>query len=70
MNHVNITIDVGDADVIDLKIKSGAVIGTLHIEKKGLAFSPPNTKKEPEHTLKWNQLPQLIALSNGFARIK
>ena len=69
MNHVKLAIDVGDVDVIDLKITSGSMIGTLHIEKKGVSFSPPNHKKTPEHVVDWGQLSQLIALSNGFAKV-
>jgi len=69
MKHIQIAINVGEADIIDLKIKSGSMIGTLHIEKKGVSFSPPNSKKEPKHTVDWDKLPQLIALSNGFAKL-
>lgn len=69
MRHVQLAIDVGEVDVIDLKITSGSMIGTLHIEKKGLSFSRPSAKKAPENTVGWDKLPQLIALSNGFAKL-
>lgn len=67
-NHVKISIDVGEADIIDLKITSGTMIGTLHIEKKGVSFSPLHSKKAPEHVVDWGRLPRLISLDNGFAR--
>ncbi len=70
MNHIKLSINLGDADVIDLKITSGAMIGTLHLEKKGVSFSPPNHKKAPEHQVDWRDLVPLIALSNGFAKVK
>jgi len=68
MRHVKLEIDVGETEIIDLKIKSGSLVGTLHIEKNGLSFSKPNAKKEPEHVIDWARLPQLITLSNGFAK--
>jgi len=67
-NHIKLAIDVGDVDVIDLKITSGGMVGTLHIEKKGVSFSPPNHKKTPEHVVDWSRLPRLISLDNGFAK--
>ena len=70
MRHIKLEIDVGEADVVDLKIKSGGLIGTLHLEKSGLAFSPPKAKKDPEHRISWSRLPQLVALSNGFAKLQ
>ena len=70
MRHVQLTIDVDEADVIDLKITSGKMVGTLHIEKKGVSFSPPSAKKAPKHIVDWERLPQLIALSNGFAKLQ
>jgi len=69
-NHIKLAIDVGEADVIDLKITSGAMVGTLHIEKKGVSFSPPNHKKTPKHVVDWARLPRLISLDNGFAKIQ
>ncbi len=69
MKHIQISIDVGEVDIIDLKIKCGSVIGTLHIEKEGLSFSRPNARKEPEHIIDWDRLPQIIALSNGFTKL-
>ena len=70
MRHIKLEIDIAEVDVIDLKIKSGGLIGTLHLEKSGLSFSPPKAKKEPEHHISWDKLPQLVALSNGFAKIQ
>lgn len=67
-NHIKVAIDVGEADVIDLKITSGSMIGTLHIEKKGVSFSPLHRKKTPEHVVNWDRLSQLIALDNGFVK--
>ena len=67
-NHIKLAIDVGDVDVIDLKITSGGMVGTLHIEKKGVSFSPPNHKKTPEHVVAWDRLTRLISLDNGFAK--
>lgn len=66
MRHVQLTINVPEADIIDLKIISGSLVGTLHIEKQGLSFSPPKAKKAPQHRVNWSKLPHLIALSNGF----
>lgn len=65
--RVQITIDIGEANVIDLKIVSGKMIGILHIEKEGLAFSPPKTKKEPTSRVDWDRLSSLIISSNGKA---
>lgn len=69
MRHIQLAIDIVEADIIDLKITSGSMIGTLHIEKKGLSFSSPNTKKKPEHYIDWNRFDKLIALSNGFTKL-
>ena len=70
MRHIQLAVDVGEADVIDLKITSGKMVGILHIEKKGLSFSSPKAKKEPKHSVAWEKLSRLITLSNGFAKLQ
>ncbi len=66
MSRVQLTVDIGEVDVFDLKIVGiDGVIGTLHVEKKGLGFSPPRAKKRPKSRADWRQLPLLVAFMNG-----
>lgn len=65
MKRIQIAIDISEFDVLDLKIIGNGMIGILHIEKEGLAFSLPKAKKPPKNRVDWNRLSQLITLSNG-----
>lgn len=65
MARVQMTIDLTDIDRLDLKIIGDGMVGTLHIEKQGLAYSPPNARKLPESRVPWDRLPQLVAFGNG-----
>jgi len=70
MKKIDITIHVEGIDAINIKIVSGATVGTLKLQKEGLSFSPPKAKKEPRGIIGWDKLPQIIALANGFAKVK
>lgn len=63
--RVILAVDISEIDVLDIKVINDGMVGTLHIEKQGLGFSPPNTKKVPESRCGWNHLLNLIAFGNG-----
>lgn len=70
MRKVDLTINVPDVDIVVVKVVAGDTVGTLHLQKEGLAFSPPNTKKASRSIIGWDKLPQVIALANGFAKVQ
>ena len=65
MQRVQLTIDIGNIDVLDLKIIG---IGTLHIEKANLSFSPPRARKASKNRITWDKLPKVFSNVNGSKR--
>lgn len=65
MQRVQVTVDIGNIDILDLKIIGEGIVGTLHIEKASLSFSPPRARTAPKNRITWDKLPDAFANVNG-----